>query len=228
MNRLVRRTTSRNRTTDRLVDSRAAGQFERWLTLAASVAAPVTLLSALLFYFGYVSSRAQYLYFGVDVDTVGLTTQAYIMRSPQALLVPFLVLTLGAAALLLVPLAVRRRTVPLPVVRTVLAMAAVLLVTGLVLVFGYSVFGGWPFYGLMTPLLLATGVGLTFYVGRLHGAPSLVAAAHRGRGTVRPSALVRSAALALVLIVIATCLFWTTATVAGTARSRRRIHHSTA
>ena len=51
----------------------------------------MTLVSALLFYFGYVSARSQYEYFGIDVDTIGLSTQDYVMRSPQPLLVPLLV-----------------------------------------------------------------------------------------------------------------------------------------
>ena len=74
-------------------------QFERWLNLLGSVVAPATLIGALLFYFGYVSSRAQYDYFGVDIDSVGLSTQDYVMRSPQPLLVPLLVLALLGAAL---------------------------------------------------------------------------------------------------------------------------------
>ena len=84
-------------------------QLGRWLSLGGSIIAPATLITALLFYFGYVSSRAQYDYFGVDVDTVGLSTQDYVMRSPQPLLVPLLVLTLLAGGFLAAHLAARRR-----------------------------------------------------------------------------------------------------------------------
>ena len=52
-------------------------RFERWVSLAGNVIAPATAISALLFYFGYVSSRSQYEYFGLDVDTIGLTTQDF-------------------------------------------------------------------------------------------------------------------------------------------------------
>ena len=76
-------------------------QAERWVSFAAGIVTPVTLITALLFYFGYVSARSQYEYFGIDVDTVGLSTQDYVMRSPQPLLVPLLVLTLLAVAGLL-------------------------------------------------------------------------------------------------------------------------------
>ena len=69
--------------------------FDKWWSFGSTIIAPATLLSTLLFYFGYVSSRAQFRYFGLDVDTVGLSTQDYVMRSPQALLVPLLALSLG-------------------------------------------------------------------------------------------------------------------------------------
>ena len=83
------------------------GQLERWIGVAATIIAPATLLSAVLFYFGYVSSRSQYEYFGVDVDTIGLSTRDYVMRSPQPLLVPLLALALAAAALVAGHAAVR-------------------------------------------------------------------------------------------------------------------------
>ena len=69
----------------------------------------MTAISALLFYFGYVSSRSQYEYFGLDVDTIGLTTQDFIMRSPQPLLVPLLVLSVLGASAVFVNATIKRR-----------------------------------------------------------------------------------------------------------------------
>jgi hypothetical protein len=93
-----------------VADDRSAGaQLEQWVSLVATIAAPVTVLGAVLFYFGYVSSASEYAYFGINVDTVGLSTQSYIMRSPQTLLVPLLVLTLLSAGFLTLNAAVRRR-----------------------------------------------------------------------------------------------------------------------
>lgn len=66
-----------------MAEVKSTTQFEQWLSIGGRIIAPTTALTTLLFYFGYVSSRAQYDYFGVDVDTVGLTTQDYVMRSPQ-------------------------------------------------------------------------------------------------------------------------------------------------
>src|SRR3954464_13457821 len=76
-----------------------AGRVEKLISWAAAALAPLPVLTALLFYFGYASSRAQYEYFGIDVDTIGLSTQDYVLRSPQSLLTPLLgFLVLGIAA----------------------------------------------------------------------------------------------------------------------------------
>ena len=61
-----------------------ARTLPQWLSTATQIAAPVTLVSTLLFYFGYVYTKSQYAYFGVDVDTIGLTPRDYVMRSPAA------------------------------------------------------------------------------------------------------------------------------------------------
>ena len=86
-------------------DDAPATRIERLISWAASVVAPLSVLTAVLFYFGYASSRAQYQYFGIDVDTIGLSTQDYVMRSPVALLTPLLVLVL-------IGVGSRRRTTP--------------------------------------------------------------------------------------------------------------------
>src|SRR5689334_12848494 len=86
-----------------------SGRVERLISWAASVVAPLSVLTAVLFYFGYVSSRARFEYFGVDVDTIGLSTQDYVMRSPQALLTPLLVLVLIGVAVAIADDLFRRR-----------------------------------------------------------------------------------------------------------------------
>src|SRR3954452_16350690 len=97
-------------------------QAERWVSFAAGIVTPITLLSALLFYFGYVSARSQYEYFGVDVDTIGLGTQDYIMRSPQPLLTPLLVFAAVGAGSVAVHATVRRRIHPAALARTVVRL----------------------------------------------------------------------------------------------------------
>jgi hypothetical protein len=61
---------------------------ERWTRVATSVIAPTTLLTALLFYFGYVETTAEYRYFGITIGTLELTTQDLVLRSIGALYVP--------------------------------------------------------------------------------------------------------------------------------------------
>ena len=103
---------------------------ERWVSFAAGIVTPVTLITALLFYFGYVSARSQYEYFGIDVDTIGLSTQDYVMRSPQPLLVPLLVLSLLAVAGLLLHNAIQPRPGLIAVRRTRLAAIIILAARG--------------------------------------------------------------------------------------------------
>lgn len=197
-----------------MADDRAAGsQLEQWVSLGATIVAPVTVLGALLFYFGYVSSASEYAYFGIDVDTVGLSTQGYIMRSPQTLLVPLLVLTLVSAGFLTLNAAVRRRVTsvvaheagtadpdadPAQRVRQIQHMAQrsripglAALTAGIILLFTYSYMRDWAFYGLVTPLLIAFGAAIISYAShvlnflhRLQGQQERAIA--KDDGTVRP------------------------------------------
>ena len=101
---------SGHRRSDAVPDEEGS-RLPHWIATWAGVIAPASVLSAVLFYFGYVSSRSQYEYFGVDVDAVGLGTQDYVMRSPQPLLVPLIVLTLLGAGLLVGHAAIRDRVI---------------------------------------------------------------------------------------------------------------------
>jgi hypothetical protein len=194
-------------------ESTAIGQLEQWARSGASIAAPATALSAVLFYFGYVSSRAQYEYFGIDVDTIGLGTQDYIMRSPQPLLVPLLVLaTLGIAVLALLSAtrtwATERAELARALARACMAAGLGLFGAGAVLVATYLPLRGWQLYALVTPLLIGLGTALVAYAGRVRKLlrPKSAPAQH--------SLLLRHSTVVLVFVVIAVSVFWMTATVA--------------
>lgn len=189
------------------------GRLPPWITTWASVIAPASILSAVLFYFGYVSSRSQYEYFGIDVDAVGLSTQDYVMRSPQPLLVPLIVLTLLGAGVLIGHAAVRDRVGNSADRRVTRAIGMFRLVgriglaAGVLLLVGYAAVGQWAYYALVTPLLLAVGGGLvayTAYLGRLLSHPD----------TSAPLAVARRAAAVLIYVLIAASVFWATATIA--------------
>ncbi len=79
---------------------------ERWVRLATGVIAPTTVLTALLFYFGYVATTAEYRYFGITLGTLGLSTQEVVLRSVAALYVP-----LGALLVLLLSMSWMHHTV---------------------------------------------------------------------------------------------------------------------
>lgn len=58
------------------------------LKAVAGVVAPTTLIAALLYYYGYVTTNARFAYFGVDLSTLRMSTQDLAMRSVAALYVP--------------------------------------------------------------------------------------------------------------------------------------------
>jgi hypothetical protein len=69
------------------------------LGLITSVVGYTAVLSALLLYFGYIRTRQLYLFFGVDLGALRLTTSDYIIRSADVLFQPLILLTLALAAL---------------------------------------------------------------------------------------------------------------------------------
>ena len=224
-------------------DKSTGAQLEHWASLIGTIAAPITILGALLFYFGYVSSASEYAYFGINVDTIGLSTQAYIMRSPQTLLVPLLVLTLASAGFLTLNAAVHKRitaavttdasAIQAQRVRRIkhraqrsrlFGLSAV--AVGFIMLFGYQYIRDWPIYGLVTPLLIGIGAGIVAYTShilnllhRLEGQQRWGAAkdsqsAWSMHDQTSGSLLARRTAGVFVYVLIAASVFWATATVA--------------
>jgi len=229
-------------------DKSTGAQLEQWASLIGTIAAPITVLGALLFYFGYVSSASEYAYFGINVDTIGLSTQAYIMRSPQTLLVPLLVLTLASAGFLTLNGAVHKRiteavtyaagtadasTIQAQRVRRIKRIAQrsrifgfSAVAVGFIMLFAYTYMRDWPFYGLVTPLLIGIGAGIVAYtthvlnlLRRLQGQQKWGAAkdsrsAWPSHDQASGSLLARRTAGVFVYVMIAASVFWATATVA--------------
>ena len=65
--------------------------------LVGAIVAPTTLVTSLLFYFGWSRAYWFYDYFGVNSTMLGLTTQDYVQQSLDGLFVP---LTVAACATL--------------------------------------------------------------------------------------------------------------------------------
>ncbi|WP_371671651.1 hypothetical protein OG985_30940 [Streptomyces sp. NBC_00289] len=65
----------------------------------AEALGPATLATALLFYFGYVATRARYDYFGVPVDMTGRSNQDLMLDGLEVVFVPASMIFLGFMAL---------------------------------------------------------------------------------------------------------------------------------
>jgi hypothetical protein len=201
---------------------------EQWVSLVGSILIPAGAVTALLFYFGYASARAQYEYFGIDIDTVGLDTRDFLIRSPRPLLVPLLLLALVALACVWVHIVLRdsidgaeadpprASALGLGAIRRgaaiTTAVGTILLIAGICLVLAYPLLVDWAAYDMLAPILVANGVFLFSYgaylrsrlrrLGRSPGEPA-ARTGHSGR-----------AAWLLAVVVIAGSIFWATSTLA--------------
>ena len=139
------------------------------------------------------------------------------MRSPQPLLVPLLVITLGCALLLGVHTLVRRRVTEADRLRRLarrsVAAGLVLLVVGVALLFLYPLIGVYRLYPLVTPLVLVAGGSVVGW-GLLQ-LRRLDAEANAGEGRPRRAVDARDLATVLVWVAVAAAVFWATATIAG-------------
>jgi hypothetical protein len=68
--------------------------------ILGTIVAPTTLLTSVLFYFGWMHAYWFFDYFGVNSTVLGLTTQDYLMRALDGLWVPMTVVA-GAGLLVL-------------------------------------------------------------------------------------------------------------------------------
>jgi hypothetical protein len=177
--------------------------------LAGRVLASVGVLTAVLYYFGYVREQALFGYFGVDLGTLQFSTNDYLVRSAGTVFVPLGALLLTATLLLMgyhVAVLVLRLAGPRwqPVAwHAAGAVALVLLLLGLV---GLANRGHPPVSPVAAPTALGAGAMLLSFVTDGPGtAPLPWSAAPRSARQARQ-------ALTVVLVIVA--LFWGTSNVA--------------
>jgi hypothetical protein len=186
--------------------------LEPVIGFVSRVLIPAGLLTAVLYYFGYVREQALFSHFGIDLSIVGFSTTDYLVRSTSTVFFPLAtVLVLGVAAIavhyLFVYLLPRLNDRWRRVVWVSLgALAFVLLVAGVV---GLQRRTNPAFGPLFAPIALASGAFLLEYTTEMvqthESVPDQLSTVLASTQTVRRGLL---AALALVAV------FWTTTTVA--------------
>ena len=176
----------------------------------AGVVAPTTVAAALLYYFGYVTTYARFAYFGVDLSTLGLSTQELALRSIGAIFPALAVMLLLGLAVLLGQRAVRaarlrpRAERVLRIGGTVIGLFGVVMVVRAVTGMLWADLAERELPGL-TPLCLGLGPLLVLFGKNLRSAPV-------ARG---PAAGTRLAVQVLVAGLAVLGLFWLTNTFAA-------------
>jgi len=74
--------------------------FSRLVRILGQFVAPTTLLTALLFYFGWAHVYWFFDYFGVDSSILAPSTREYVMRSVDALFIPLIAVAVVGLALM--------------------------------------------------------------------------------------------------------------------------------
>jgi hypothetical protein len=193
----------------------AADQGESPLRSALSVLTtlgpPLTIATALMYYFGWARSTKQAIYMGLDVSLFGFSTQDYVLLSISTLFVPLLAtaaLALGWLALHQIVTRALGRPSAQPALRTIgrAAIGTGLLAAALAVL---SAAQDRNRAQLVVPLVLAAGTAMAAYGGWLAGA-----AADPPPGPAGPP-WQRALRALLVGSVITLALFWELSVFAG-------------
>ncbi len=166
----------------------------------SAVVAPTSLVSGLLYYFGWSHAYWFYGYFGVDATVLGFGTVDYLMRSLDALFVPMTLTAAAALAALWGHSLLRARLAehPRPAARVfVLALAAAGLLLCLAGLWSTVAQTFLRAYLAVAPLSLAVGVMALVYALRL-------------RRLLTPSTAEAVPLLewAVVFVIVGLSLFW--------------------
>jgi hypothetical protein len=177
-----------------------AGASSTLWTRATAIFSQTVLISALLYYFGWVRSQATWAYFGVDTGLLGFGTADYALRSINSAFLPLIsggIVAFGAVALHRTVLVPAARATPTTLRRrmadagTVVTRVAGVLLLGLVatgLLFPVAVGSA---LGVALPLSLFGAACLLAYAGELR-----TAGQRPDRRTPRPGPGVRGLVLA--------------------------------
>jgi hypothetical protein len=176
-------------------------------TILGTIVAPTTLLTALLFYFGWSHAYWFFDYFGVNSTLLGLTTRDYVQRSLDGLFVPMTVVACAGLLVMWGHAALHARLAAGSRPRVLRVLVPATAVAGLVLAAGglWSVFATTVLnqHLVAAPLSLALGVLLVVYA--VHLQPLFSAAKNAERATGPQRAVVE---WACVFVLVGLSLFW--------------------
>jgi hypothetical protein len=149
---------------DRADDDTAGQRRQMWrsVTDIAALVGPVSLLTGVLYYFGYVSAGAFYAYFGVNLSVLDFSTTSYLLRTADAFFRP-----LATLLIVLVVLLVAHQLLTYGLARADARWARVTagvlgVIGGLLVAVGVSGLYGRP-YGVWSPLALAAAAVVPEY-----------------------------------------------------------------
>jgi hypothetical protein len=189
--------------------------------LLASIVAPTTLLTGLLFYFGWAHAYWFFYHFGIDSSLLGLTTQDYLLRSVDALFVPLTVFATMCLLLLWGHMTLRSRLVVRHragllrrLTQGFVAGGLILFVIGMAGIFYRTIF---EFHRFVSPFSLASGVLLIAYASYLKRTRD-AQSGRRQRSVPDLMPLIQSAG---VFLLVALSLFWAATDYAATVGGSR-------
>jgi hypothetical protein len=175
------------------------------------VVGPLTLLTALAYYFGWRRERAFAGYFGIDPTVLGLSSDDYVLRSVEALFAPFAALLLVCFAVLCARVLLADAVAPRWVSEVAAIVGIAALAIGVALAAGHGISSSYIYLQALAP---AVGVSLVAYA-------LIEMRKHHHSGADRASV---SGLRYLTLSVILVSLFWATAEYAdhrGTNEARK-------
>ena len=185
----------------------------RALELVGLVVAPTTLVTALAFYFGWVLTNSRASYFGIDASALGYSTQDYLLRSADALFVPFgSVFALALGGVWLHAFAIGQLGEPHARARLRIAARGAVGIGGVLFALGaFAVFRPISFSPHYLFASASPGIGIALLAYGVHLLDRVAVAARgparRGAASAGPS--MRATALTLVALLVVLSGFWT-------------------
>ena len=202
--------------------------IRRTLRVFGSVVAPATLLTALLYYFGWTATHASASYLGIDESLLSFSTQDYLLRSVNAVFWPLSVGLIAAALAIYGHNSVMRHIRhPGPRFRIRWLIGALALISVVAATYGaLALHYDWVSRGnfSVAPLSLTLGVALFTYAVLIHE----LATAHAKKAPPASSGGSGSLVAVAMALLIAVGLFWQVAewaTAVGVGRTRNLINN---